>query len=208
MKLTENSIESFSALLASDAPAPGGGSAAALQGSLAASLLEMVTKLTIGRKKYAEHEELMTAVGKEAGSLRKKFIELIDKDTEAYNAVAAVFKMPKESEAEKIIRAETLEATLKGSTETPLEIMRTCLALLRLAEKMPGKFNTNAASDLGVAALSARAAICGAWLNVLINLKSIKDEDFTEKCRMEGQAMLDAGLPIAENIHKIVMESM
>ena len=208
MKLADRTISGFSEILASSEPAPGGGSAAALEGALAASLVEMVTSLTIGRKKYAEHDELMKQIGGDAAKLRQQFIGIIDRDTEAFNGVSAVFAMPKETDEEKNARSVAMQEALKACTLTPFEMMQCSLAVLELADKMLGKSNTSAASDLGVAALCAKAAVQGAHLNILINIGGIKDEAFTGKYRSEGEAILNRSLLMADKIYTQVLEGM
>lgn len=201
MKLVDRTMADFSGLLASDAPAPGGGSTAALEGALGASLLEMVAALTIGRKKYEEHRMLMEALALEAREVRGALLEAVDKDTDAFNVVTAVFAMPKETEAEKAARSEAMQRALKGCTKPPLEVMRLCLRGLELAEQGLGKFNASTTSDLAVGALSLKAAVQGAWLNVLTNLSSIKDEAFAAEHRAAGEAVLQKALPLAEKIY-------
>ncbi|MDR0511520.1 MAG: cyclodeaminase/cyclohydrolase family protein [Treponema sp.] len=206
MKLANKTIIDFTEVLASSEPAPGGGSTAALEGALAASLVEMVTGLTIGKKKYAEHDDLMKEIGLQAAKLRAELTDVIDRDTEAFNGVSAVFAMPKETDEEKSLRSDAMQQALKACTLTPFEMMQCALAVLELAEKMLGKFNSSAASDLGVAALSAKAAAQGAWLNILINIGGIKDEAFTGKYRGGGEAILAKALPLADKIYAHVLD--
>jgi formiminotetrahydrofolate cyclodeaminase len=208
MKLADRTIGGFTELLASSEPAPGGGSAAALSGSLAAALVEMVAALTIGKKKYAEYEDLMKQISADAAKLRAQFTDVMDRDTEAFNGVSAVFAMPKESDEEKAARSSAMQEALKACTLTPFEMMQCALAVLELAQRMLGKSNASAASDLGVAALSAKAAVQGAWLNILINISGIKDEAFTAKYRAEGEAILAKALPLADSVYAAVLESL
>ena len=208
MKLADRTIIGFTEVLASSEPAPGGGSTAALEGALAASLVEMVTGLTIGKKKYAEHDELLKQIGAEAAKLRAQLTDVIDRDTEAFNGVSAVFAMPKETEEEKSARSAAMQTALKACTLTPFEMMQCSLAVLELADRMLGKFNTTAASDLGVAALSAKAAVQGAWLNILINVSGIKDEAFTAKYRGEGEVIIAKALPLADKVYAHVLEGL
>ena len=123
MKLIDKSIGDFNDVLASDAPAPGGGSAAALEGALGAALIGMVASLTVGRKKYAEHETLMKATIKNSEELRLRMLDIIDLDTEAFNGVTAVFAMPKETDDEKAARSAAMQAALKACTLTPFEMI-------------------------------------------------------------------------------------
>ena len=202
MELTAMKLTEFVDVLASDSPAPGGGSAAALTGALGAGLVVMVAKLTIGKKKYAEHDALMKEIAKEAEDLTNKLTEYVDKDTAAYNAVSAVFSMPKNTDEEKAARSKAMQDALKYASKVPFEVMELCLAALKTAEKAVGTSNQNAASDLGVAALNLNAGINGAWLNVQINIAGIKDEDFVKPLRQNGLDMLDDAAKIAARINE------
>lgn len=208
MKLADMTISGFAQTLASSDPAPGGGSAAALEGALAAALVEMVCSLTIGRKKYAEHEEFMKQTAGQAAKLRLRLTGIIDSDTEAFNGVTAALAMPKETDEEKNARSAAVQEAYKACTITPLQMMQSALETLELAEKMLGKFNTSTASDLGVAALSAKAAVQGAWLNILINISGIKDDEFAVKYRSDGEAILNKALPLADKIYAEVLGCM
>ena len=104
MKLVEMTVSEFAAVMASDAPAPGGGSASALNGAIGAGLAAMVCALTVGKKKYAEYETLVVEAEQKAVALKDKFIEIIDTDTDAFNAVSAVFAMPKDTDEQKAAR--------------------------------------------------------------------------------------------------------
>ena len=157
MKLVEMKGNEFVDLMASDEPAPGGGSAAALEGALGAALTAMVCALTVGKKKYADVQELAIESQKKGNELKAQFVDVIDRDTEAFNAVSAVFAMPKDTDEEKAAR---------------------------------------------------KAAIQGAWLNVLINIGGIQDQAFADEYRQKGQALLDKALPLADAIYQEVLESL
>ena len=208
MKLAELQVSAFADLLASDAPAPGGGSAAALTGALGASLTAMVCALTVGKQKYADVQDLAATAQKKARELKIRFLDVMDRDTEAFNAVAAVFAMPKSTDEEKAARAAAMQEALKGCTGTPLEMMELAVESLELTDSVLGKSNASAASDLGVSALSMRAAIQGAWLNVLINIGSFKDRELAEEYRARGEALLARALPLADRIYKTVLDDM
>ena len=205
MKLTEMKLTEFCAALASKEPAPGGGSASANIAAMGVGLLAMVANLTVGRKKYEEHQELMQEIITEADSLRLRLVDAVDRDTEAYNGVSAVFSMPKETDDEKAARAAAMQPALKAATEVPYEVMELCHASLTLASRAVGKANTNAASDLGVAAHSLLAGAHGAWMNVLINLGGIKDEDFVAAKRSGGESIIAEVEKMAEGIVGYVM---
>jgi len=190
MKLADYTVHGFADEMASDSPAPGGGSASALCGAQAAALLSMVCLLTVGKKKYADVWGLAETTQKKAAAIKDTFVDIIDRDTEAFNAVSAVFAMPKETEEEKAARKAAMQEALKGCTVTPLEMMRLSAEGLELIESVFGKLNASAGSDLGCAILNFRSALEGAWLNVLINIGGISDEDFCAECRRQGETYL------------------
>ena len=208
MKLAELKTAEFVDLLASDAPAPGGGSAAALEGALGAALTAMVCGLTVGKKKYAEFQELAEEAQKKATDLKARFVDVMDRDTEAFNVVSAAFGMPKETDEEKAARSAAIQKGLEGCTKTPFEMMELAVETLELTVSILGKSNDSAASDLGVSALSLRAAIQGAWLNVLINIGSLKNKELAEDYRAKGEALLAKALPLADEIYDTVVKSM
>ena len=208
MKLADQTVTSFVDLMASDAPAPGGGSAAALEGALGTALTAMVCALTQGKKKYAEYADLTAEVGEKAQMLKAQYVDVIDRDTEAFNAVSAVFAMPKDTDEEKAARSAAMQEALKGCTETPFEMMELAAKALELTDSVVGRSNLSAASDLGCAALSLKAAIQGAWLNVLINIGGLKDQAFAEQYRSEGETLLKKALPLADSIYAKVLNSL
>jgi formiminotetrahydrofolate cyclodeaminase len=208
MSLTEYNLKDFMNILASKEPAPGGGSASALAGAMGAALASMVANLTVGKEKYVEQEPLMQKIIQEADAIQKEFIKLIDLDTEAFNKVGAVFKMPKNSEEEKKKRQDAMQNALKDATITPLTIMEKALLSLRLIDEALGKTNPSAESDFGVGALCLKAAMQGGWLNVKINLGSIKEQEFVAKYTKEGEGILSEGLFLADKIYLRVLKSL
>ena len=196
--LSELPVAAFVDTVASDAPAPGGGSAAALAGSVGAALTAMVAALTQGRKKYAAYAERADAVRTEADILRRQLTDVMDRDTLAFRLVSDAFAMPRETDEQKAARSAAIQAGLKECTRTPLEMMELTGRAVDLASSLLDGFNDTAASDLGVAFLSLAAGLQGAWLNVLINVNSLKDADFAAAARERGQQILDRSLPLAE----------
>lgn len=176
MKLTE-----FVQETASNAPVPGGGSIAAVSGSLSAALAEMVANLTVGKKKYAEVEEEMKEIQQKAKKIREKLLDDIERDCQAFNKVMATFKLPKETDEEKAKRKEAIQSGLKLAAEVPFEIAEEALSILPLAEVVVEKGNSNAVTDGLVSAMMARTAVLSALLNVKINLSSIKDETYVKE---------------------------
>ena len=211
MKLADMQVTQFCDVLASDAPAPGGGSTAALEGALGAALTAMVCGLTTvgkSREKYAEYQEFVLASQKKALDLKARFMDVMDRDTEAFNVVSAAFGMPKATDEEKAARSAAIQKGLEGCTRTPFEMMELAAETLELTAELLGKTNDSAASDLGVSALSMRAAIQGAWLNVLINIGSLKNKDLAADYKKKGEEMLAKALPLADKIYENVLAQM
>ena len=211
MKLADMQVTQFCDVLASDAPAPGGGSTAALEGALGAALTAMVCGLTTvgkSREKYAEYQEFVLTSQKKALDLKARFMDVMDRDTEAFNVVSAAFGMPKATDEEKAARSAAIQKGLEGCTRTPFEMMELAAETLELTAELLGKTNDSAASDLGVSALSMRAAIQGAWLNVLINIGSLKNKELAEDYRKKGEALLAKALPLADQIYQNVLSQM
>lgn len=205
MKLAEMKVTQFADVLASDAPAPGGGSVAALEGALGAALTAMVCTLTEGKKQYAEHRDYVLEVQAKAAVLQTKFIDVMDRDTEAFMVVSRAFSMPKATDEEKAARSAAIQKGLVGCTETPFEMMNLAAETIALTESLLGRFNESAASDLGVAALSLRAAVQGAWLNVLINIGSLKDKELAESYRAKGEELVKTVLAGADRVYEKVL---
>lgn len=205
MKLAEMTVTQFADVLASDAPAPGGGSVAALEGALGAALTAMVCTLTEGKKQYADHRDFVLEVQAKASALQAKFIDVMDRDTEAFMVVSRAFSMPKATDEEKTARSAAIQKGLVGCTETPFEMMNLAAEAIALTESLLGRFNESAASDLGVAALSLRAAVQGAWLNVLINIGSLKDKELAERYRVEGEELVKTVLIGADRVYEKVL---
>lgn len=181
MKLIDYSIKDFSNELASNSPAPGGGSTAAIEAGFGVSLIAMVCELTIANKKYAEHIDLSNQIKDEAKKLQERLMQLVDEDSEAFNVVSAAFSMNKETEEEKSLRRKAIQDGLKGCVVPPMEVLSKSCEGLNLIKKLIDNYNTSTASDLGTAIGSLKAAGLGAYLNVLINIGSIKDEEFVKE---------------------------
>ena len=208
MKLKDMTVEVFTNTLASDAPAPGGGSASAVAGAMGIALGQMVAKLTVGKKKYAEFDEVNTKVIESAEDVINDMIEGIDTDTDAFNLVTAAYAMPKDTDEAKAARSAAIQEALKECARVPFELILRCEKALNIIMPMLGKFNTNAASDLGVAALNLKSAALGAWLNVLINVGSIKDEKLAADYKNRGQQAVDNICAMSDEIYNHVLGLM
>ena len=208
MKLIEQTVTEFMDLLSSEAPAPGGGSAAALMGAVGASLASMVAGLTAGKDKYREFEAQTISLKADGEGMKTRFLKLIDQDTEAFNEVSAAYKLPKATDADKEARRDAIEQALKKATKTPFAMMEAALKCLQVVAGAVGKTNASAASDLGVAAYALRAAVHGAWLNVLINVGGIKDAEFVAQYKNAGQKLLAECDALADSISSQIIDSL
>jgi formiminotetrahydrofolate cyclodeaminase len=198
MSFQEMSLTNFSEVLASGAPTPGGGSASALSGALAAGLAAMVARTTAASKKFADRAEQMNQVATEADQLRGEFLALVDEDARAFDQVMAAFRMPKETPEQQAARSQAIQQAYRAAVEPPMRVCTRSLRVLELAAQVAEQGNPSAASDAGVAALLAATALEGGALNVQINLGSIKDEGFrntqaerTRAAQAQGQALRD-----------------
>jgi formiminotetrahydrofolate cyclodeaminase len=201
-------VEEFSQVLGSNSPAPGGGSVAALSGSLGASLVSMVCKLSIGKADYEAFQVELVEALNQAHILSDSLLERVDLDTEAFNSVMAAFKMAKQTGDEKKARSEAIQTGFKQAVQSPLGIARECLEVLRLTKNLLGKSNSSALSDLGVASLQAYAGLEGAIMNVKINIPSIRDENFTTDTSREISALLEEGDKVRQFIYQYVAEKL
>lgn len=206
--LVELSIREFSRVLGSDSPAPGGGSVAALSGALGADLVAMVCSLSIGKPDYEPYRDELADTLARAQGLSRSLLDRVDRDTLAFNGVMAAFKLPKATDEEKKIRAEAIQKGYREAVQSPLGIARECLEVLSLAASLPGKSNTNALSDLGVASQQAYAGLEGAIMNVNINLPSIKDEGFKAKTASEVSSLRAEGRKRRDDFYRYVSEKL
>ena len=186
-------LAEFADALGNDQTAPGGGSAAALAGALGGALAVMVARLTLGRAKYAAHQDEMAAVAAGADLLKTKLLALVDADTAAYNQVTEAYKLPKNTDAQRAARAAAIQTAFRVATDVPLATAEACAEVLVLAGQVAAHGNRNAASDAAVAALLAHAGLRGAARNVRINLGSLKDEVFRTHAADRTAALLEAG---------------
>ena len=189
MSLTKLTVEDFISELASASPTPGGGSASALAGAMAAAMVEMACNLTVGREKFQDVEAELQTVLARAKELREKMLAAVDEDTKAYDAVSQAYKLAKGTETEKAERTAAIQAALQHATDVPLQVAKAASETAQLAVIAVKKSNPNVASDARVARLLADAARDGAIANVEINLAGIKDEEFAERTREELEGL-------------------
>jgi formiminotetrahydrofolate cyclodeaminase len=186
--LTKLSVSEYAAKLASKEAAPGGGSAAALAGLLGVSLLEMVINLTLDRKEFAAHAELLAGKQSELARLHIDLQLLIDHDAAAFNAVMDAYNLPKTTDAEKAARSAAIQEAVKQAAEVPLSTARSCLEVLEISKTLLGKVNPHAVSDLAVGSLASHTGVVGALLNTAINMPLLKDENLVNA--FKGQVHL------------------
>jgi glutamate formiminotransferase/formiminotetrahydrofolate cyclodeaminase len=185
------SLGTFVERLASADPVPGGGSASAVAASLAAGLVVMVAGLSEGRPKYAEHAALHARAAETTRRLAVRFIELSDEDARAYSGFVAAMKLPRGTDDEKATRRAALQVAAREAAEAPLGTVEACLELVVAAESLVGRSNSNAASDLNVAALLGEAAARGAAENVLVNLPAVGDDEYAATTTARVMGLID-----------------
>jgi formiminotetrahydrofolate cyclodeaminase len=207
-RLTDNQVDQFLDALASSAPAPGGGSVAALAGALGAALVSMVCNLTVGKKRYADVQDDIAALLVQSEALRHKLTDLLEADVQAFTGVSTAYRMPRSTDEEKMARSEAIQQALKGATVVPMEVAEACVQVLDLCTPAAEKGNVNAVSDAGVAALMAEAALRSAALNVIININAIKDESFSGQMREKLNALLSGKPELKDQIYDLVVEKL
>ncbi len=210
MKLIDLTVHEFIRDLDSPKPAPGGGSSSAVAAAVGAALSRMVGHLTIPKKKFkkldTETQEEIIALHETIKDEVRKLLDLVDDDTLAFNEIMKAFKMPKDTEEEKVERKKAIEKATHKATEVPLRIARVAHGVLTRLRPLLEHGNQNAVSDIGVGALMLQAGLEGAVLNVKINLASLKDEDYKSKTTEEVERLLREGKEesrhLVDEVHK------
>lgn len=200
-RLIDLTVQKFVEEVASDKPAPGGGSVSALGGTLATALAVLVGKATFGKEKFNDVQDEMEVVISKGTKFFESLMKLVDEDTEAFNQVLSAYRMPRD-EAEA--RSYAIQTALKRAAEVPLKVAKTSFRALDLILTAAEKGNKNAITDVGVAALFAESAVRGALLNVKINLLSIKDEEIKDHFRQEMKEIIENVASKKETVLRIV----
>jgi formiminotetrahydrofolate cyclodeaminase len=208
VKLTDKPVTNFLDELASNAPAPGGGSVAALSGALGAALISMVCNLTVGKKGYEDVQDEINELLAQSEALRKELADLLEADVAAYTGYSVAAKMPRSTDEEKAERAQAMQAALKVATDVPLRIAETAVKVMDLCMPAAEKGNKWAVSDAGVAVLMAEASLRSAALNVLINLGSLKDQEFVAEKRAKLESLLEGKGPMRDEIYDHVVSKL
>ncbi len=201
---TLKSCREFTEVLASSAPAPGGGGAAALIGALGASLGCMVAALTIGKPKYADVEEEVKKLQADCDAARQALLDLVQGDAEGFWPLAAAYRIPKDDPA----RAEKLESATITACGAPMEILTVCCSVTELLERLRKVGSKLAISDVACGAAACRAAMQCAALNVRINVAGLKNRETADALHTQMQDMLDEYEPRAEAILRSINEEL
>ncbi|MFZ2287036.1 MAG: glutamate formimidoyltransferase [Bacteroidales bacterium] len=185
-KLADMSLSSFVWETSSESPAPGGGSVSAAMGAMGAALGVMVANLSSHKRGWDDRWEEFASWAEKGVQIQKRLLELVDEDTNAYNAILKVFEMPKGSNEEKTARAAAVEEATKLASLVPLTVMQVAAESFALLSEMIKKGNPNSVTDAAVGVLATRACIRGAFLNVQINVRGLKDRAFAEDLLVRG----------------------
>ncbi len=207
-RLTAMSMNGFSEELASDSPVPGGGSAAAYVGALAASLGTMVANLSANKRGWEDRHDYFSEWAVKGQDARKKLLHMVDEDTLAFNSLMDAFRLPKETPDEKKVRQAAIEAATLRATYSPLNMMRLAHDQFPLLEAMTAEGNPNSVSDAGVGAICALAAVEGGWLNVMINLGGLKDKEKAAEIQHIAESILKDSRMYKESIFNMVTEKL
>jgi len=206
--LASMTVRDFVDTTSSDAPAPGGGSVAALCGSLATGLSAMIGALSVGRPEFAAVAAELDAAAVEAQALKEHFLHAIDADTDAFNAMMDARRLPKKSPEQKAARRQAMIDAQKGATDVPLGVLTRCPDAVRIAGVMARGGLAATASDAGTAAAAAITAARGAYLNVLINLDGLADTDYVSTTRAQARAALDETVAGGDEVFGLIRERL
>lgn len=194
--------------LASGSPAPGGGGASAYCGAVAAALASMVCNLTIGKAKFADVEDEVIGCLGRLTILRSRLVSLIEEDAQAFEPLAAAYRMPKDDDASASSRASAIQEGLIVACEPPLAMMHSIIDILHECDFIARNGSRMAISDAGACSLIAKAALMSASLNVYINADSMSDEHDRDGFRCEADALVSKGIELADGIYSYVAEQI
>lgn len=207
-KLVDLSLSSFVWETSADSPAPGGGSVAAAMGALGAALGTMVANLSGHKRGWDDRWEEFAIWAEKGVMMQKRLLELVDEDTEAYNGILGAFELPKKTDEEKAVRAAAVEAATLHASIVPLTVMKEAFRVFDLLREMTEKGNPNSVTDGAVGVLAVRAAIRGAFLNVKINVKGLKDREKAAELVAEAREIDDAAAALETEIIERVTKAL
>lgn len=208
MSMIEKSCKDFVDVLASKAPVPGGGGAAALGGAIGMALSNMVGNLTVGKKKYADVEDEVKQLLDQGYKVINELNSLVDKDAEEFEPLSKAYGLPKDTPEQKEFKAQELEKCSKNACGVPMEIMRQCYEGIKIHKRMGEIGTLIAISDVGCGVVFLKSALISAQMNVIININTIKDQDFVAKTRAEMTQLLEDGSKIADETLQLVLDKL
>ena len=194
--------------LASKAPTPGGGGASAYCGALATALASMVGNLTVGKKTYAAVEDEVKEALIQLEEQRNKFVELIDKDAQAFEPLSRAYRLPRATCEELVHKNKVMQQALVGATEVPLEIMEICAQVITTSKFLAHNGSRLALSDVGVAVLFAKAALKGASLNVYDNASSMANEAQARSYIQQADCLIEEYGALADELYEYVIKEI
>lgn len=200
MKLVEYDLKQFTNETFSSSPVPGGGGVSSLASSLGTALGGMVLNLTIGKEQYKQYEDELKNIINSLEGLKDEFLEFVDKDSESFMPLAKAYKLPSETEEEIKYKKEVIQQATKNACEVPAQVVKKSYEAIRLLEKLLGKTTHLAVTDIAVGMILLRAGLVGSWMNVLINLSAIDDEEYITKVRNELECMMRDGIKICDRV--------
>ena len=206
--LAKMTIQDFANETSSESPAPGGGSIAAYCGVLGSALATMVANLSAHKRGWDDRWEFFSKWGEKGICCQNKLLELVDRDTHAFNEIMKAFSLPKENDKQLAIRNKEIQKATKNAINVPFEIMKTSFDSIEVIMKMAEEGNPNSISDAGVAMHCARAAIMGAFLNVKINCKDLADKKYVQKMLKSANNIIDKTDVLEHKILKIVEDKL
>ena len=201
-------IQEFLDVLSSKEPVPGGGGASALAGALGNALGQMVSNLTIGKKKYALVEDEIKELAERMKGIQGQFTALADQDAKVFAPLAKCYSLPSGTEEEKAYKAEVMEARLLDASLVPMEIMEKASEMLEIMDILADKGSRMAVSDVGVGVQFIRTALLGAVMNVYINTKSMKNREKAEEMNEKAERLIKEGTEAADRIYQKVLEQL
>lgn len=199
-KLVSMSVKSFADETASDSPAPGGGSIAALSGALGASLGTMVANLSASKRGWEDRVGEFSPWAEKGQKIKDELLFLVDEDTRAFDKIMAAFGLPKDNPEQVSARKQAIEDASKYATEIPFKTMQVAFSCIPLLKEMATNGNQNSLSDVGVGAICMKTAVRGAWLNVLINAKGLNDKDWAAEIVAKAKSLLEENHKLCDEI--------
>jgi glutamate formiminotransferase/formiminotetrahydrofolate cyclodeaminase len=207
-RLVDLTCIGFARETASESPAPGGGSVSAYMGALGAALGTMVANLSSHKAGWDENWKYFAEWAEKGHAIMEEMLYLVDEDTNSFNKILAAFGLPKETQEQKAERSAAIQEATKYATEIPLRTMQVAFSAMELAEVMVKEGNPNSVSDAGVGAIALRSAVFGAYMNVRINSKDLKDRQLADSLVAQAQEIFEKALVAEKRITDAVMQTI